>query len=77
MQNLQIIGKVHFLIIIIKHFLDYDIGRHRILVQGNVNDSLNVSNNKILHDVKPLFLKVTILWFLPEKVLQPLQWYLL
>lgn len=37
-----------------------------------MSDSLNVPDNKTFPDVQPLFLKVTILWFLPEKVLHPL-----
>lgn len=58
---MHIIRKIHlFIIRIIKHnFLGHDICRHRILVLGNVSDSLNVPNNKTCHDVKPLFLKVT------------------
>lgn len=69
MQNLQIVRKLHLFIIRMmkRNFLDCDICRHRVLVQGNVRFFKCSPDNKTSSDVKPLFLKVTILWFLPKR----------
>lgn len=71
---MQTIRKVHlFMVRMMNHnFLDYDICRHRVLVQENVRFLKCSPDNKTFPDVQPLFLKVTILRFLPEKVFQPL-----